>query len=186
MIILEGPDNSGKSTLGAGLKSLLGWKFEHGKRFHVYDISDHGRGEAVYREALVQLTPRPIILDRCYAIGENIYGPIVRGHNNLNHRALDILRTLANSQSLIIYCRPPIENIVGTTKEEMPGVKENLEAITKTYDRVMDVLEKSGAFVIRYDYTKHGSFGDVVDQCKSHVKYFNSNQEKINELSSYL
>lgn len=186
MIVLEGPDNSGKSTLGAGLKTILGWKFEHGKRFYHYSVSDHDRGEAVYREALVQLTPKPIILDRCYAVGENVYGPIIRGHNNLNHRALDILKTLANSQSLIIYCRPPIENIVGTTKEEMDGVKENLEAITKTYDRIMDTLEKSGAFVIRYDYTKQGSFGDIVDQCKSHVKYFQDNQEKLNELSQYL
>ena len=186
MIILEGPDNSGKSTLGSGLKKLLGWNLEHGKRFYHYSVSPFDRGETVYREALVQLTPRAVIMDRCYAIGENVYGPIIRGDNQLNHRAKDALMMLANSQHLIIYCRPHITDITGTTKEEMAGVKENLRKITHTYDVVMGNLEKAGAFVITYDYNKPGAFEMVVDKCMAHVKYFNHNQEKLNELASYL
>lgn len=71
-IILEGADQSGKSTLASRLADLTGMKVFH------YEppkgVTDFAREYLRFMEE----SDRPMIVDRCY-LSEMVYGPIFRG-----------------------------------------------------------------------------------------------------------
>lgn len=180
MILVEGPDNSGKTTLIKELHKLTGWK-----DVHYIKPSQHLSKEDVYHEGLMQLMPREIILDRCFFISENVYGPIVRSNNMLGKYAEPALLHVASSQMLIIYCRPPMEHILGTTKPEMNGVRENHRAIVNSYDAIMGALSEAGAFVHTHDWTCPIKTPATLKNVQRHVEYFNETRRAINNVSTY-
>lgn len=185
MIIIEGPDNSGKSTLARGLSKELGWPRYHPTRFKKY-ITDPGECQLeAFNFGYNQLIPRRQILDRCFAVGECVYGELIRTENKLGDLASRLLVTLANTQHLIIYCRPPESYIKASTKPEMEGVMENMDEIIRTYDAIMGGLEKTGAFIIRYDFSKEGDFHRVMSNARRHQELFELNEEIINGLADY-
>lgn len=69
MIIVEGPDKCGKTSLAQALSFALGWPALH---------FSQPKGDAIgeYRAALED-NPRPFIADR-FHLGEFVYGPLYR------------------------------------------------------------------------------------------------------------
>jgi hypothetical protein len=152
MIILEGPDNSGKTTLGKHLADAMKLQLIHGGGPPV-DLN-----EALARVKLVMSYPKPAIYDRVIQIGEGIYGPIC------NRKALFNTRTaLSKLQSrhtpLIIYCRPPTNRIItleekdfrpGEEVDHIKSIKENQGKIIKAYDELFAEVPH-----IKYNYMTH-------------------------------
>lgn len=185
MIIIEGPDNSGKSTLAIGLSDIIGWPNYHPTRLKRFNL-DRAQGQLeAFNFGYNQLIPKRQILDRCFAVGECVYGELIRTENKLGELAPRLLTALVNTQHLIIYCRPPESYIKASTKPEMAGVMENMDEIIRTYDAIMGGLEKTGAFIIRYDFSKPGDFERVVGHVLRHQKSYELNEETINELAAY-
>lgn len=181
MVILEGPDNSGKSTLGVDLTRLFGWPVEHSKKPELDEYEGHDREFMAYMHAVQHLSPKAVIRDRTYAISENIYGPIIRKQSMLGLFAEQSLKMLASTQIPIVYCRPPIPLILGTSKKEMAGVVENHRAIIKRYDEMMELLDDCGAFVYRYDYTNPSSWNLLTRNLMSHISQYNFIEGNIHE-----
>lgn len=180
MIILEGPDNSGKSTLGAKLAEFTGWPVVHSS-------SNHPKGpDEMYLVALEQLVPKPQILDRVFSVSEAVYGPLIRGRNRVGVLNRVLLRTLVRSQNLIIYCRPPEMEILNTSKDEMDGVVENHAEIIRRYDKLFNTLDKCGASIYRHDHTRPNAQFIVESIVHNHVRQFKTLMEKENEFSAYL
>jgi hypothetical protein len=154
MIIVEGMDNTGKTTLIQRL------------------IRETGRG---YLSAMVSLGPSKTILeqfhwvdkqialakmggpltvyDRFLPICDVIYGPIVRNGSlwGINHLIIDQL--LKEVNPLIIYCRPSDSKVLGFEdgREQMEGVVENGQKLLDKYDVVIAKLKEIGFEVIPYD-----------------------------------
>lgn len=132
MVIVEGMDNTGKSTL----VQLLAEEFKLCKvatyckpksleMIHDYDF-------------WLNLSPQPVIMDRHPAISDLIYGESLRGMSYISEK-----ESLAWAKDhLIIYCRPDLDKIQETFDErpQMRGVKENLLRLLTFYETYMEVV----------------------------------------------
>lgn len=177
MIILEGPDNSGKSTLAARIKRDLKIPVIHSQK-----PSEDWTSRMVYEHCLKQLAPRMelSILDRVTAISEAIYGPICRGESALGNYQAEALLDLWQRPYAIIYCRPSDETILDNKgREQMPGVLENHKKIIEAYDRVMDDISIfSSCYVMKYDWQVRTNYQTVLNWIatiqRSHLSFIQS------------
>lgn len=135
MIIIEGPDNSGKSTLANDLSSQLRMPVLSSIR----PPADATLWAKVYH-GHDQLHPQRGIRDRLYAISEYVYGRVLRGGSEIGDRHSEVMMDLLSRPYPIIYCRPSLEFIKDNHRPQMPGVMENIERIVFEYDYVMNFL----------------------------------------------
>lgn len=182
MIIVEGPDNSGKSTLIASLVKdldLLIAERPHGVPGSVNDIISRTS------KLLLKQDQKRYILDRHPLFSEPIYGPILRKKNlwEDNPTVHGVLLTiLTNSHSegsvFIIYCRPPDKVVLDLhthqvkeydTAEHLEGLKSKSHEIVKAYDKMM-----SNWADFKYNYCEPGSY-ELLTQ-KLRKEYFHERE----------
>jgi len=99
VIIIEGPDGSGKTTLAQSLARIYNATYVHQGPY----------GDDPFLEALLTVynRPGPIVLDRAH-IGEQVYGPLYRGGDMLGHARRRMLeRYLLARQAVVVSCEPP-------------------------------------------------------------------------------
>lgn len=162
MLIVEGMDNTGKTTLVETLKEKLGFKevvkslgaVSYRKLFIFAD--KYITGMEKIRLAKKPVTVYPIIHDRFPVFSDQVYGSILRNTNpfvELNEGDW-LVRRLWMLAPTIIYCRPTTERIIKfDDREQMEGVKDNALVLLGRYDEVMLYWErKTGVPVFRYSY----------------------------------
>ena len=148
MIVVEGPDNSGKSTLiDWMIKSLpvhLIKHDRHGPPSGAWEIKT--RTEIILQKAISSPYKKGTVVDRFSLIGESIYGPILRGKDLWTEIPRDKIRfeqVFNNLDPFIIYCRPDKSTILDMshhqlkdydTKEHVCNVTKNQELIIQAYD----------------------------------------------------
>lgn len=148
LIVIEGPDGAGKTTLIEALRKNAERYFliARSSGYPKDDETAHRYVKAMGRLSSL-MHPTHIVCDRYIPISELIYRPICRGAFYPFHP--DQLRWVDR----IIYCRPPIEFILKnlTVNEQMKGVSERIEMIVAAYD---DFMERECPYATRYDYTR--------------------------------
>lgn len=156
LIIIEGADGSGKSTLIEKARhecstyfwSLRGMSrppddFDQIREIH-YMLYRAGTGSI------------PLVCDRHPYISEPVYGPVLRGECRIPkkeyHQALD---DFAFDTDRIIYCYPPVEVCFsGATKHpQLEGVIPKLQKLRERYEDVLRDLSERGVPILRYDWT---------------------------------
>lgn len=152
-IIVEGADNSGKTTLVNDLsRRLMVPAFHAG--------GPPGSDAIALRLCAEQLTQcdSPCILDRVTPISRQIYENRM-GDDNLNQY---LKRMLDHKFAIVIYCRPPNEKLMDLSNhkvrpeesdEHIKYVTENQQHFIKSYDRLMSKIPH-----ISYDWTKETDF----------------------------
>lgn len=195
MIIVEGVDNSGKSTL---IKELLeeypslqfggkpGGPPEKIGRDNLYnwwyDVVDSCPTET-YKK----------VYDRFY-FSELVYGPVIRGGVSFHHDELaTIMNKLRIHQPLIIYCNVPINQVYKNfnKREQLKGVKENIHKLKEQYEDVMMTLQedkKEDFRILRYDYTDPSSKENLDKELKNYlskVKWFTIKGKRRREVNDY-
>lgn len=151
ILVIEGMDNTGKSTLALKFKNEFNFEIKHspGKSFSWGWVK-----KEINRCEL-------IIYDRFPLISEQVYGPVLRGENRIFSNLGDYwLSQFQQKEPLIIYCRPPagvISDFSGN-EEQMKGVERHLLNLIKQYDKVISRLKYEGGWkIIKFDYTQnHG------------------------------
>lgn len=160
MLIVEGMDNTGKTTLidyivaripfckkvvsrsdllfEKKIDEFMSWTYDH-----IYDSQTAN-----------------VVYDRFPVISEGVYGPVLRGVNLFHNSTewLDALKRLRNP--FIIYCRPDAHVILNWgnnehhgTEEHIKGFKANGMALIDAYDDMMvKIAREHGFFIKRYDY----------------------------------
>ncbi|MEG2887217.1 MAG: hypothetical protein RR853_08840 [Aurantimicrobium sp.] len=136
MIIVEGPDGGGKSTLIKSIQELTGFKVAgrvvSKETKALFDLK-------VWVEDNLDLGPHDAIYDRYRLISEFIYGPILRiaqqpGFTDPDW-VLHSMSKLYQNDPLIIYCLPPLEvvqwNLQGD--EDNTKVVDHIEQIYTAY-----------------------------------------------------
>jgi len=169
MIIIEGVDNTGKTTLTRLLAKDLG--------LEVIQSPSHLRGCAdMYRWVDDEIAKQPLypaIYDRFPLISEMVYGPILRGStpklsSKYNGWAQD-------ANVLFIYCRPPLHKILEWgNREQMDGVKEHVKLLVRRYDKVMLNYKTRGWGVVRYDYNEMDAYCKVRSLVKLYINDYRS------------
>lgn len=140
IVIVEGPDGSGKSTFAESLA-----KFE---TVHFGPVEDPFEE---YRQALRASRGRDVVFDRIWP-SEIVYGNVLRGGNRLTDDELEALRSEAAGQgAVVVKCLPRFDAVIqnAAETEQMEGVdRESLDAIYKAYRSYSTPLPS-----ITYDYT---------------------------------
>jgi len=156
MIIVEGCDNTGKSTvlakLADGLKLMI---VNNRKRpSGTSDIS-------FFNTRMVELSKHfPLILDRHPVISEPVYGPICRGTSwPERYYQENVLRELERIKALVVYCRPKNSTILNFgERDQMEGVVKNGLKLIQAYDSHIKFINQF-LEVVTYDYETHDYLG---------------------------
>jgi thymidylate kinase len=165
LIILEGPDGGGKTTLGAKLSQHLG-----------VDVTNHGpyKGEAqIWKHYFDSMLPAyaeqcDVILDRCW-LAEPIYGRVFRGGlNRLEFWQTRILEHVAAScKTTVLYCLPGVEACMRTFNKrrelEMLSNDAQLRDVYYGYlDQAAEPCKFGRALVYNYRTDKYEEVLDVI------------------------
>lgn len=179
MIIVEGPDNSGKSTLVKQLAKDLDLIIYKGERGPCKDS-----GDLIERTTnmLLKYGERRSIADRCPLIGESIYGPILRNHDLwseekpvFNLQQSLFLEALRTGKLILIYCRPPDDIVLNfsnhqvkeyDTADHLKELESKKSEVVKAYDRLIPVMCN-----LTYDYTKQDSYKNLLETLRKEYCY---------------
>lgn len=152
MIIIEGMDNTGKSTLAKKLNE------QFGLRIIKRSGPPKDNGEFLLDTLSFLVLNPQAIFDRHPIISEGIYGPILRDVNVFETEGTTwefYIDRMVTNNPLIIYCRPPTEKVLCfKPNSQMSGVEENAKRLLQKYDALIGRLESRRALVIKYDFTQ--------------------------------
>ena len=150
MIIVEGCDNTGKSTLISTLQ----------KTFNIPAIRS-GMKSPTYQTMLeyhhwTAASPTPLVLDRHPVISDFIYGNLLRNGSESN----PILLTSVLESSYVIFAQPPFHIVAHTIDErdQMSGVTDQLARIYAAYNTLFEAHEPDQI----YDYTKPNALNALI------------------------
>jgi len=153
-VIVEGPDNSGKSTLVNQLSKDLKLLVINNRKLPASVAESQA-----YLDLVLPLTKHfPTIFDRWQTISEPIYGPICRKNHLFKLAQIDFqFEVIRPLRPMVIYCRPPSQVALNFGPiEQMEGVISNAEQLLKAYDDHMIYINNFWAPVVRYDWTAGG------------------------------
>lgn len=166
MIVVEGVDNTGKTTL---IKRLMRCfpQLEYVKSL----------GPATEREMIDFVMKyfemkdnKNIIFDRFPLIVESVYGPVVRDACKIHHdRIVKLDKLFRRQRPLIIYCDRSLEDILKTfhEREQMEGVEDKIEALKAYYELRLSFFTDC---TVRYNYSKVGDYVKVKWQVDKYLR----------------
>jgi hypothetical protein len=165
MLIVEGPDGGGKTTLAKAIADA--YDLEYTRPLEQLLSSSTGPGPGLFEWWKDQLRLPPAehkarVYDRCFFISEAIYQMaqvqrdlIVDGHELW--RGISDLWTLGPN---LIFCQPPMDvqysNVVQDGRQSLEGLNNrHLEKINFMYWAFYGMWQNSlFAQVVQYDYTR--------------------------------
>lgn len=147
MIILEGIDKTGKTTLANKLRDEYGYEIvktsQPKKKEHPY---------VEYVRKILSIRTSRVVFDRLH-LGELVYGPVKRGKSLIDEKMLFNINSLLSLHgATIIYCHDKPEII----KERFSQEKEDylqetdIETILKRYEEVIQTTISHGVKVITH------------------------------------
>lgn len=162
-IIIEGCDNTGKTTLINSLIKEFDEKVEVMTSCRSLPVDE----QISWMEKVIQ-TPK--IFDRFALFAESVYGPIIRKDVKFpivgEKGFFNILnRVIVPKNPIVIICYPGIEAVEKTIeeREQMAGVPSHLKELTEGYNLVGEILDKyTNLPVLKYNYTKPRAYKQLV------------------------
>lgn len=133
MIILEGIDGTGKTTLAEALEKY-GYKTYH----FGYDAS----AKSIERKYLdvLNLNTEKMILDRSF-ISELVYGPVLRGNCRLDKtQTINLLEHYKKAGSTIVYLKADKDTIISrrkTDEKDFAMLTKHFDELNSKYDTAM-------------------------------------------------
>lgn len=149
IIIIEGPDGTGKTTLANSLlKSLEGHDFELMHRTHITDMPKSDLFE-IYRGILT--SGKNLILDRAW-YSEMCYGPVFRGESHISKSGMHILEELLNMVGgFVIYCHTDRSYELSHERgEDYVDTREQHEQVCANYEQLFKGL-KHKVVILEYE-----------------------------------
>jgi len=157
LIVIEGVDGSGKTTLVQNFRQVAARHClilsRSGPPKHPSDLLSSISWINRMADSSV-----PIIVDRHPLISEPIYGPIVRGSSMIEdvYSEDQAFEIIANRANRIIFCRTDLDTSMRASRRErqMEGVHEQYGALYQKYDHAMArIVSQYKGNVVPYDWT---------------------------------
>ena len=138
-IVLEGPDNAGKSTLAAALIKAVP-KHQY---YHPGGAPDSLEAEEKFvgAQLLLATSKSPIVFDRLTPISQMVYNPDPALERTRVAAALDILQ-----HCVLVYCRPSTDRLMrtdaftwreGESEEHKQKIIKNQIEFIQRYDKLL-------------------------------------------------
>lgn len=169
MIVVEGFDSSGKSTLAGKIGEILGWSVLH------------TGGPTKSREDVIHCLMRSqsrlrqrVVQDRITHISESVYSMLTAPDKAA--MALNAIPEIAIAE-LVIYCRPPHNFLLEAFREhrikehddfmKLEQTMRDAPSLIKVYDTVMNMTAPYlGARLVTYDRSNPDSESHVLELVK--------------------
>jgi thymidylate kinase len=149
ILIIEGPDGSGKTTLANKLSKQTGYPVIH----RVQPKTEEDKKRMMEEYLHILQSGKNAIFDRCW-YSEMAYGPIMRDESVITYPQMYALEDqLAKRGGLIIYCtdKPDVLWRCATKRgEDYITDYSTFVAICEAFDEIMNVPHKVP--VVRYGY----------------------------------
>lgn len=149
IIIIEGPDGSGKTTLAEMLSRQTGFPVVH--RTQPKSEEEKAKMMDGYVDAIKK--GKNIIFDRCW-YSEMAYGPIMRDKSVISYPDMyELEQLLTKRGALIIYCTDKPETLwyrCSKRGEDYITDYDTFVSICKEFDKIMSVPHRIP--VVRYGY----------------------------------
>ena len=149
IIIIEGPDGSGKTTLAGILSRQTGFPVVH--RTQPKSEEEKAKMMDGYVDAIKK--GKNIIFDRCW-YSEMAYGPIMRDKSVISYPEMyELEQLLTKRGALIIYCTDKPETLwyrCSKRGEDYITDYGTFVSICKEFDKIMSVPHRIP--VVRYGY----------------------------------
>lgn len=180
MIIIEGPDGSGKSTLCEMLAERYGLQIgeRSSSRENLYQTTVGDSYSAVGR-AIMGYEP-PAIWDRLF-YSDPVYARIVRKERSqFTHDQIVWLHSLILVMGCpVVLCLPPIsrvrENVMAS--DQMDGVVENTDNIYQAYRMMMNFQWGHRPQLLLYNYTSPIAYEGVCRRIDEYLVRRNNRRE---------
>jgi len=153
ILVLEGPDGGGKTTLSDRFRPRFGYRHEGppDPRFGAFDYYVARLFDA-YLESV--LTPG-VVLDR-FALGDRVYGPIFRGADRFGDDGWAKMRSVMDAAGCLrVLCLPPLEACLSAWRRRHAERREFVpdeELFALTYERWLEFRDDPGQ--VTYDWTR--------------------------------
>lgn len=136
IIIIEGPDGSGKTTLAEKISRMTGWPIEHRSKPNTPEEKARMMGEYL---RVVRLG-KNIIFDRCW-YSEMVYGKTMRDRSYIDYPQMyELEKRALQHGALLIYCTGPKAALwkrATQRGEDYITSREKFDAICDEYDKLM-------------------------------------------------
>lgn len=156
LVIIEGADKTGKTTLAKKIVEKFGYSYAH----FAAPGPDPGRE---YADFLINLD-KPTVCDRFY-IGEQVYGPLLRGKSVIsNLQKATIERLCRYRGAILIWANTPIEvaqERLAKSKEEDVTLKENESAWYMFRDIIKEIPITP---MCAYDSSRTGALEKILSE----------------------
>lgn len=138
IILLEGPDGAGKTTLAQRLSDMTGYKVEH---------FSYPKNEEDFQNMCTQFkqlcaSRKNLIVDRCW-YSEMVYGPIMRHTDHMDvFKMYEYERDAVKVGALLIYCtgqEAALWKRLTVRGEDYVASRDDFKAICKRYDDIMSL-----------------------------------------------
>lgn len=170
MLIVEGPDGGGKTTLVNLLANLLEWRVNPRVVNKDTTITE-GTSLMQWVDTNLDNGFQQLIFDRHRLISEPIYGPLFRGglQDGFDNVAWFSSRwdRFIHIRPLVIYCLPPLEVVTKNVIRD-PDNKEVSPLIAQIYWQYWTMANRCSPMAIIYDYTHPDNWSEV--QLKSFIQ----------------
>lgn len=158
IIVLEGPDGAGKTTLAKQLCARYGGLYVHNRYHRAADIWAYHL--ASLRWAVRESAERLVVIDRHW-ISECVYARVYRSGSAYGAFARALHRVLLRYGALYVLCAPPIEVVVENHRR-LKGIREemydNVERVAWEYHRLW---HGTGTWVKDGDYSQQLQYEGV-------------------------
>jgi len=142
-VILEGPDNAGKTSLANRVREALGTRVRY---FHPGGRPDGFQGEldCMKQQARLMKQEDVLIIDRVTAISQQVYSP--SDDSEANYWRQQGLLELLSYKPVVIYCRPSTDRLMrteeytwreGESEEFKQSIIRNAHTYIERYDKLM-------------------------------------------------
>lgn len=152
LIILEGPDGSGKTTLATKISKQTGYPILHFAQPKT-DEEKQGMFDEYYKLARKNYT-KNVILDRCW-YSEMVYGPIMRDKSYITYPQMYLLeQQLCKHGAMLIYCTAHMSTLWDRCQargESYVLAWETFRSICKEFDNVINNVPHHIP-VVTYEY----------------------------------
>lgn len=147
IIIIEGPDGSGKSILAEELAKRTGYSLVH--MTPPTSEEDSEEMEAAY----AQMLHGNKIFDRCW-YSEMVYGPVLRDGSKISYPAMFRLEKLARKNgAIIIYATGKKKDLWRRCQARGEYLVTSTEAFDSIYDGFEELMDAPHLIpVVRYEY----------------------------------
>lgn len=167
LIIIEGPDKSGKTTLAKKIEEQFNYKYAH--------FSAPGNDPASEYASFFTSISIPTVCDRSY-FGERVYGPLLRGASKISDLQYAVIERICRLKGAIfIYASTPLQICQDRLNDNLTNEKISLENNQKAWVRFKTLIHSCNIKpILFYDATKQISLDRLLLQLEQLLPSFKS------------